>query len=940
MLPTEENPACDSPLEIRILDGDLNGVMDLIDAMDPSERSRNLLAVERLVGPRWRWLSQDTPNPLNVRPGYGPHSANLLFRAIDLARFMCSSDLPQADYWMHIGVQDIAAFKQRYDPAPAARLTEKQLRGDHRWYYRNHVHRAVIAGLIERPQSDAYVQSLFFGDLRQHSNIVLQHVDADPGLAPYLLQLFDHEGSSDGSFAAVEKYCHDPAQHWSRAFITLCERGVYTRAQLLDKTLGALGCDWPQFKSGWFSRFHETMAPTVDEMACFAPRYLALCHSRIAPTVSLAVDAVALLYQAGHVNDAQLCEAMQPVITSAVKGRVLSALELLGRVVKATPARAHGVSAIAVHALAHTGADVQKKAIACLQAWGLDAEGQAAARGYVPFVAAVNRTALTQLVGGADAFATNQSPPKTPQVTAAPAPTGSAVSASIPSVAPAKLSPLDPGRAVQPLTQVPDLVEHMAYVLENTSDVDAWERVAEALVRLAPIPQQEHAAFLALKKRTKRLEWKSKPLGFALARLMACAVGGEGTAPGTMTLQPDEAVNTENFIAWRTYRLIDQAATGLGLAPLSAPTHRGGFIDPRQLVARIADCQQAGASMAVPEQVFALLRLVPASVDADAAHAALQEARRLKDQPLVRALRHALGDAVDVPPASDANSRAQFVAAARIRNPYADDAPTLAAYGCLGPGGPVATQLDWHVTSSDPSEGGYVFHTLHITHTPPLRAADENHFGIALCTKHLTGSQWGTEAEASHIRFAASLLPSNLEPFFAEAARAIGNNLDWWEARWQNRAYLDVLLEPTTPMTPMACLVLGLALAGKEPGQTALAVDALACSVQDGRLKLITLGSTLARLWATPLVKGARYGKSLTAATQAHAAMPAAVFALLCAMVEVRPDAPRKDLAPLLELLLELKLAHPLALPASTVAALGSMQLSGKSKVAVQGILG
>jgi len=44
----------------------------------------------------------------------------------------------------------------------------------------------------------------------------------------------------------------------------------------------------------------------------------------------------------------------------------------------------------------------------------------------------------------------------------------------------------------------------------------------------------------------------------------------------------------------------------------------------------------------------------------------------------------------------------------------------------------------------------------------------------------------------------------------------------------------------------------------------------------------------MARLWATSVVKGARHGKSLTAATQAHAAMPSAVFAQLCAKVEVQ----------------------------------------------------
>ncbi|SDN71693.1 DUF6493 family protein [Polaromonas sp. JS666] len=922
---TDSQPACDSPLEACILAGDITGVMDLVDAMSPAERAASLPAVERLVHARWRMLRPQQLDPANPTQALDKHKANRLFRAVDLARFLCTSGHPAADYWMHIGVQDIAAFRQRYQPALSSQPIEKQLRGEHNWHYRRHVHRAIVAGLIERPQTDEYLQALFFGDLRAESNIVLNHVDADPGLAPHLLQLFDHEGTSDGSFAAVEKYCHDPALTWTQAFLTLCERGVYTRTQLLDKTLGALACDWPQFKSGWFSRFHERLAPTVDEMAAFAPRYLALCHSRIAPTVGLAMDALARLYKAGRIDDTQVCEAVQPVVTSAVKDRVLSGLELLGQVVRDTPARAAGISAMAAHALAHTAPDVQKKVIACLQSWGLDAAGQEVARGYLPFVSAVNQAALGKLVGVAQAVAAASTPPA-----------GAGASAPVLPPAPARLSPLDASRALQPLAQVADLVERMAYVLENPADVDEWERVAEALVRLAPIPAADRAAFLALKKRGSRLHWDSKPLGFALAQLMACALGDETAAMASMD-SPAGKVSTHDFIAQRTLGLMSQAAAGLGLTPLSAPTHRGGFIDPRQLVARIAACQEANAALPLSEQVFALMRLVPASVDADAARDALQLARSLKDQPVVQALRHALGGTVAVP--HDDAAQALFVAAARIRSPRMDDALTLAAFGGLGPDGSAAAQLDWHVSSSEPSEAGYaVFHTLHVTCRPELRPVAPHHYGIALCAKHLMGERWQTETDASTIGFAASLQPSNLEPFFAEGARTLGNNVDWWEAQWQNRAYLDVLLQPTTPMTPMACLLLAVGLAGKEPGQGALAVDALARSVQDGRLDLTAMGQTLARLWATPLVKGPRLAKSLAAATQAHAAMPAAVFALLCAMAEVQSGAPRKDLSPLLELLLELKLTQGLDLPGSTRTALQAMRLSGKGKLAVKAL--
>ena len=929
MLPTEENPDYDSPLEIRILAGDVGGVMDLIDTMSPAERLGNLPVAERVSRNRWNFLVRNQPTSANVPSRFDYQKANLLFRAIEMARFMCDPDMPLADYWMHIGLEDISAFKVRYQPAPSSQSLEKQLHGEHRWHYARHVHRAVIAGLIERPQTEEYLQSLFFGDLRRDSNIVLRHVNADPGLAPYLLELFDREGPSDASFAAVEKYCHDPELHWSYAFLKLCERGVYSRTQLLDKTLGTLGNDWPQFKSSWFSRFHDSLAPTVDEMAAFTPRYLALCHSRIAPTVGLAVDAVAFLYKAGHVDDTQLCEAMQPVITSTVKGRVLSALELLGQVVKNAPSRAAHVCIIAAHALAHTGSDVQKKAIAYLQNWGPDAEGQDVVRGYLPFVSAVNRAALEKLLGEANTVAATRSANNASQVLAAPALVERAI-----------VTPLNPSRALQPVTQVSDLVERMAYVLENPGDVDEWERVAEALVHMAPIPASDQFAFLALKKRIKQLDWGTKPLGFALGRLMACALDGESSAIGAMPARPNQAIGTMTFIALRAHSLIAQAATGLGLPLLSAPTHRGGFIDPRMLVERIAAYQYRNANMSMTEQVFALMRLVPSGVDEDAARAALADAEKLKDQPIVQALRYALGGAVNVP--SGTNVRPLFVAAARIRTPSADDEATLAAYGCLGPNGPAVAHFDWKITTRGPNSYGYVYQYADISCAPKILTAEEHLYSVALCAKHLSGERWhpeGADGEASQIRFAATLLPSNLDPFFAEAARFIGSNLDWDQAQWQNRAYLDVLLEPTTPMTPMGCLVLALALAGKEPGQTALAIDALVRSVQEGRLNVLMLGETLAQLWATPLVKGARYGKSLAAAAQATSHMPVTVFSLLCAMVAVCPDSPRKDLAPLLELLLELKLRHQLALPASTAAALGAMRLSGRNKLAARNIL-
>ncbi|MBK7006804.1 MAG: hypothetical protein IPH37_18090 [Burkholderiales bacterium] len=99
------------------------------------------------------------------------------------------------------------------------------------------------------------------------------------------------------------------------------------------------------------------------------------------------------------------------------------------------------------------------------------------------------------------------------------------------------------------------------------------------------------------------------------------------------------------------------------------------------------------------------------------------------------------------------------------------------------------------------------------------------------------------------------------------------------------------------------------------------------------------MGTTLAAVWATPLVKGPRLAKSLAAAAQAHAAMPCAVYLLLCAMVVANPTEPRKDMAPLLELMLELQLTQGLHLPPDTRKVLATMRLTGKGKAALLALL-
>jgi hypothetical protein len=378
-------------------------------------------------------------------------------------------------------------------------------------------------------------------------------------------------------------------------------------------------------------------------------------------------------------------------------------------------------------------------------------------------------------------------------------------------------------------------------------------------------------------------------------------------------------------------RCIDDAVAlaeqGTGVQPLWTPTHRRGFIDPAVMVERVAAHQSKGARSSLGDQVLGLLRLAPVVDERMRAGA-----RRLADGPLLRALRYALGDAV-----GPGEEHALFAAAARIRHPGNDDDVLLRQQGDLGPDAARAARYDWRVHSweSKHSERAWQFHDLVVDteaqppNLPPSHIAVLRHPPAGAARQHFRWWSFGGVDEGS-VCWSATLLPSCPDAFLAEGARAIGNNLDWWEAQWHNAAYLRLLLDPTCTLGAMGTLLLALGMMGKEPGQTAIAVDALVQSHRDGRLDAAMLGETLRRLLANPLPKAARLRASLVAATRAESALRRPVFDALSAAVTAEPQ-PR-ELATLLDMLLELKLGLGVPLPPATRDALAAARLSGRAR--------
>jgi len=82
------------------------------------------------------------------------------------------------------------------------------------------------------------------------------------------------------------------------------------------------------------------------------------------------------------------------------------------------------------------------------------------------------------------------------------------------------------------------------------------------------------------------------------------------------------------------------------------------------------------------------------------------------------------------------------------------------------------------------------------------------------------------------------------------------------------RPFIEALLDPDTPLRPMARLLLPGTLSSNRPELQGLAVDALVAAVDDGRLDGRPLGETLRQLLVEGLAKPARLAKALADAAR------------------------------------------------------------------------
>ncbi len=268
-----------------------------------------------------------------------------------------------------------------------------------------------------------------------------------------------------------------------------------------------------------------------------------------------------------------------------------------------------------------------------------------------------------------------------------------------------------------------------------------------------------------------------------------------------------------------------------------------------------------------------------------------------------RAIRYALG----APRFTRGDTAALWIAAARARSPWTDDERIEKAFPHHGPdAGRKATYL-----VSFRKDRKYTKLAIQ-SDPPPPKSIDPDCVTVTLHAQRGVGENLDWELggpggrTAGSVRWTATIWPQARESFFAAALHTVAQNIDWWQAAWQNKTLLEPLLDPGTPLRTMGLMLLATALAAKGAGEYGLASDIAIRAIEEGRLGSDNLGRVLAQLLPTGLIKPARWQKTLADVARVSPVHGVVVQRALQTSLRDKPEKLPRDFGKLLELLHEL----------------------------------
>jgi Family of unknown function (DUF6493) len=754
------------------------------------------------------------------------------------------------------------------------------------------INRLVADGIAPVPQHAYYAIGIAYGYIFPKDKMTLiDRVRNDlPRIEPAIWRQFEVEGDGEISLAHFDKYiAQKSGGRWADALVVLASEGRLDRQRLLDASLDALNLGFAQFRAGWFSRFHERLAPTPDERAARTERYLALLANALGPTVSFVLAALRIVQRVGKLDASAVLARIEPAVFAKAAATAKGALALLANA--AHSALHSQIARVAAIGLEHPSSEVQAAALALLEtcARGMGGDTRDAITKRIDVVSPALRPRAAALLGLAVAMPATEarSGPEPGEIAELKGRTKQlprqlcqlagldgafdALARGLGDIPRAiftgmEIPRLDPANAIAAIATFEELIDEALVAIEHPHDLDRVERVLAGAVRFAaerPANAAEVLAPLARSMKHYRVrdhDGSDAKTPRGALQIVMCALLGD-TPSGVQVAEGDPRA----IMVLRTATMAEAICSRTTCIQLSVPTHQGFWIDARVLVARSKDAAGQGLLLlGVADQILALLRLAP-----DHRSEALKAAQDL-DGEWGAALRYALGGT-----AINGKTRSLWVAAARARAPFDQDTKLAKLLGVDVRGADLPPRLAPRVSyrsyssnkmfavvavATDGSEGD------ERAGQRPGPLAEQEHclttVDLAEPARLASLRAYDTDDGFRAGSWAPALWPQHPEPLFAVAALAAcmidGNDY----VRPGNVPLADglkLILDPDVPIGPMALFMLCRGLNAIDAAAAQAAVDALIAAIDDGRLDGDTLGQAMHAFLRTGLVFGKRW---------------------------------------------------------------------------------
>lgn len=713
---------------------------------------------------------------------------------------------------------------------------------------------------------------------------------ADPDLLADIEGLFRVETNAFNTNAWLTKGAAPDYETWPDALIKLAAQGQLDRDQVLQSALDGLTLDIKQNQLSGFHGFYKKMAPEAAELARHQPGYIdLLCHP-VGHVVKFALEMLSEVEKRETLDAPSVLREIPAVFSGEAKGNALAALRLLKRISARDKTHAREALSVVAEALRHSHTDVQAAALDILEAHraALQPQQLESVADAESFVAASNRARLTRFLGDAGEVApvSVEVPVRSPWVPADPL--DEPVYRPIADISDRMI--LRPEDAIAPIETIEALIEAILHAIEVVETPDEVERIIDAISRLAgPRPPDFDGRVAPILHRLKTGRGNNSivvgmgGMGGALLDLLYTWL--ERRWYSTPSKEISYYTTEDGFVPVTAHvrAIAKRVANDTPQPLLSAPTHRGGWIDPLLWIDRLR-VTSGLIGLDSMDLRLSLLRLAP-----DNRAAALA---RLADVPagLQRVACFALGGDV-APQKSDRRDYAIWITAARCRAPYADwssvfgpldlddalpDALRPAEYRWRASHkAQQHEQMRWKIpeftvavtTSGAPASApaggllgriGATFGGRIATEWSELPSAAPNQ-------RMDRKPEWAGELNAPWLtQWLAFVWPQNPAAACMRGATRLVLRMDENSSSWTpNHGYFQALFQRSRPWHDPGHLLLALGLAGKDADASRLAADALIEGIDGHLFDPERFAAVLARLADGEWLKFNRLGDTL-----------------------------------------------------------------------------